>query len=320
MPHTLLLAGGVGGARMLRGLAVVLPEDELEVIVNTADDETFHGLHVSPDVDTLLYTLAGLVDRGQGWGVRGDTFRAMETLEKYGVPTWFRLGDADLGTHLFRSAELARGRTLTQITRAQARGLGVRTRIRPMSDDPVRTIIDTPSGPLAFQEYLVRGRARSRVRAVRFRGVRKARPAPGVLGSIRRAARIVIGPSNPFVSIGPILALPGVRRALRETRAPIVAVSPLIGGRPVKGPADKMMRGLGYPANPVGLSEVYADLADGMVLDANDEHFVRRLERRGISTRTLPILMNTEARARAVGAATLELADSIGRRPPRSRN
>ena len=314
MSHTLLLAGGVGGARMLRGLAGALSPDRLQVIVNTADDETFHGLHISPDVDTLLYTLARVVDRAQGWGIAGDSFQAMDMLAKYGVPTWFRLGDADLGTHLFRSAELARGRSLTRITQAQARGLGVKVRVRPMSDDPVRTIIETDRGRLNFQEYLVRERARGRVRAVRFRGIRSAKPAPGVLGTIARARRIVIGPSNPFVSIGPILSLPGVRAAVRRARAPVVAVSPLIGGRPVKGPADRMMRGLGFRSNPLGLADVYADLVDAMVVDERDAGFCARLVKRGVRVRSLPILMNTEARARAVADATLALADEVGTR------
>ncbi|MFP6663942.1 MAG: 2-phospho-L-lactate transferase [Deltaproteobacteria bacterium] len=319
MSRILLLAGGVGGARLLRGLAATVKHDQIEVIVNTADDDEFHGLHISPDVDTILYTLAGWVDRAQGWGIRGDTFRTMEALDAFGEDTWFRLGDRDLATHLFRTKELRRGRTLSQITRKQAKALGLRVHVRPMSDDRVRTIIYTPKGKLAFQEYLVRDRARSTVRRIVYDGIRKAEPAPGVLAAIERAGTIIIAPSNPFVSIGPILALRGVRTALRRANAPIVAVSPLIGGRPVKGPADRMMRGLGFRPTPTGLLSIYRGLIEGLVVDNADQRHLRAIEKTGIAARALPTLMNSKARAAAVARQALDLASELAERPKRPR-
>ncbi|MEO2169435.1 MAG: 2-phospho-L-lactate transferase [bacterium] len=319
MSRILLLAGGVGGARLLRGLAATVAHDQLEVIVNTADDDEFHGLHISPDVDTILYTLAGMVDRSQGWGIRGDTFRTMEALDAFGEDTWFRLGDRDLATHLFRTKELRRGRTLSQITREQTTAFGVKVRVRPMSDDRVRTIISTPKGKLAFQEYLVRDRARSAVRKISYSGVRKAAPAPGVLTAIKRAQVILIAPSNPFVSIGPILALPGVRSALRRAKAPVVAVSPLIGGRPVKGPADRMMRGLGFRPTPTGLLSIYRGLIDGLVVDNADVRHLHAIEKAGVEARVLPTLMNSTARGAAVARQALELASDLAEQPKRAR-
>lgn len=311
MTKTLLLAGGVGGARFLRGLSASLPSEELDVIVNTADDDTFHGLHVSPDVDTLLYTLAGKVDPAQGWGLRDDRFDTMDALEALGEDVWFRLGNRDLATHLFRTTSLQRGESLTRVTNRQREALGVKVRIRPMSDDRVRTIIHTPSGKLAFQEYLVRDRARSRVEKITYAGIRTARPAPGILQTIARADRILLAPSNPFVSIGPILALPGVRGALRQSRAPIVGVSPLIGGRTVKGPADRMMRGLGFAATPRGLVNVYKGLLDGLLLDEQDRKHQRGLLADGVAVECLPILMNTAAKSRQVAQAALAMAAGL---------
>jgi LPPG:FO 2-phospho-L-lactate transferase len=311
MTRTLLLAGGVGGARFLRGLAAEVPPDHLDVVVNTADDETFHGLHISPDVDTLLYTLAGKVDPAQGWGLRGDRFDTMDALEALGEDVWFRLGNEDLATHLFRTAALQRGETLSQVTERQREALGVPVRVRPMSDDRVRTVIHTPEGKLAFQEYLVRDRARSHVEKITYAGIRQARPAPGILQAIARAELILLAPSNPFVSIGPILALPGVRRALRRSKAPIIGVSPLIGGRTVKGPADRMMRGLGFEATPRGLVEIYRGLLDGLLLDQQDEEHRAALTRSGIAIECLPILMNTVARSRRVARAALAMAHHL---------
>jgi LPPG:FO 2-phospho-L-lactate transferase len=316
MIKTLLLAGGVGGARFLRGLAAALPADHLDVIVNTADDDTFHGLHVSPDVDTLLYTLAGKVDPAQGWGLRGDRFDTMDALAALGEDVWFRLGNQDLATHLFRTTALQRGESLTEVTRRQSEALGVAVRIRPMSDDRVRTIIHTPKGKLAFQEYLVRDRARSDVRKITYAGIRTAKPAPGILDTIARADLILIAPSNPFVSIGPILALPGVRGALRKARAPIIGVSPLIGGRTVKGPADRMMRGLGFAASPRGLVTIYKGLLDGLLLDEKDQKHQRGLVADGIAVECLPILMNTATKSRHVAQAALTMA-AVLRTPPR---
>lgn len=312
--EVVVLAGGVGAARLLRGLAPLRPASRLSVIVNTADDDVFHGLAVSPDVDTVLYTLAGLADGRRGWGLRGDTFGALSMLARYGRETWFRLGDRDLATHIFRTERLRAGASLSEVTAAQARALGVQTRVLPMTDDPVRTIVETAKGRRSFQEYLVRERARPRVHAIRYAGIRRARAAPGVVRSIERASAILFAPSNPFVSIGPILALPGVRTALRRAAAPVVAVSPLIGGRPVKGPADRMMRALGHEPSPIGLARIYGDLLDGLVIDRRDAAFTPRLRERGLAVACCDTLMPTAARAAAVARVALALAAAARRR------
>jgi len=312
--QVVVLAGGVGAARLLRGLAPLVTRGQLTVIVNTADDDRFYGLHVSPDVDTVLYTLAGLADPVRGWGLQGDTFHGLEALRRYEREVWFQLGDRDLATHVFRTSRLASGQTLSQITAHQARSLGVGARVLPMSDDPVRTIVETTGGKRSFQEYLVRDRARETVRSLVYSGARAARPAPGVRAALEEASLVVIAPSNPLVSIAPILAVPGIRQTLRRAGAPVVAVSPLIGGRPVKGPADKMMRALGVAPTPLGLAGFYADLLDAMVLDTADRAFVPRLAARGIASTCLDTLMRSQVRSTAVARAVLALGASLPRR------
>lgn len=313
--RVVLLAGGVGAARLLRGLSAELPSSALTVVVNTADDDVFHGLRVSPDIDTILYTLAGLADPGRGWGLRGDTFETIDAVGRYGTENWFRLGDRDLATHLFRTGEFESGRSLSEITRAQARALGVEVAVLPMSDQEVRTRIQTHSGTLSFQEYLVRERARPAVHAIRYAGLRTARPAPGVLEAILRADTVIIAPSNPFVSIAPILGLRGMRSTLRRTRAPVLAVSPLIGGRPVKGPADRMMRRLGFSPNPLGIADQYTPFLDGLLIDHADRRHVRRLESRGLLVATADILMNTQGRSVAVAREVLALCAALAAQP-----
>jgi LPPG:FO 2-phospho-L-lactate transferase len=313
-PRVAVLAGGVGAARLVRGLAALVPGERLTIVVNTGDDDVFHGLHVSPDIDTIVYTLSGLADVRRGWGLTGDSFDALGMLGRYGRETWFQLGDRDLGTHLFRSERLRAGDTLTAVTDTQRRALGVAPRILPMSDDPVRTIVETSAGRRSFQEYLVRDRARESVRAIRYTGARAARPAEGVLSAIEGASLVVIAPSNPFVSIGPILAVPGIRQALRRTDAPIVAVSPLIGGRTVKGPADRMMRALGHRPRPSGLARIYADFLDGMVIDDADHSFAAKLRNAGLGVAMLDTLMSSPVRSVAVARAVLELGAATERR------
>lgn len=311
--RVVVLAGGVGAARLLRGLAPRMAPGRLTVVVNTADDDVFHGLHVSPDVDTILYTLSGLSDPNRGWGLDGDTFSALRALARYGEETWFQLGDRDLATHLFRTERLRRGATLTEVTALQARALGVRVRVLPMCDQPVRTVIETTGGRRSFQEYLVRDRAREAVRSISYAGIRSSRPAPGVLAAIAEADAILFAPSNPFVSLGPILAVPGLRQGLRRAPAPVVAISPLIGGRPVKGPADRMMRAHGLTPSPLALADVYGDLLSGLVIDSSDRAFAPRLEARGLASAHLDILMRSPLRAAAVGDAALRLAASLRR-------
>ena len=272
------LAGGVGAARFLRGLVRVIDPGRLCVIVNTGDDEEFFGLHVSPDLDTVTYTLAGVVDQGKGWGLPNETFHCLEALGRYYADTWFGLGDADLATHLFRTQQLRQGQRLSQVTAAIARAWGVQAVLLPMSNDPVRTVVHTEAGALPFQEYFVKRRGEGRVTEVELRGIATAAPAPGVCEAIRTAQLVILPPSNPIVSIGPILALPGVREALRETAAPVVAVSPLVAGKPVKGPADRLLSGLGIEVSVTGVASLYQDFLDTFVIDTQDASQRARLE------------------------------------------
>ncbi|MBV8952012.1 MAG: 2-phospho-L-lactate transferase [Actinobacteria bacterium] len=269
------LAGGVGAARFLRGLVRVVAPEDVVVIVNTADDDVFHGLHVSPDLDSVTYTLAGAEHPEQGWGLAGETFAAMDAMERYGAPTWFRLGDRDLATHLHRTELLRAGATLTEATERITQAWGIRSRLLPMSDDPVSTRITvrTASGAtteLRMQEWFVRERCEPPVVSVRFEGAATARPAPGVLDALERADTVLICPSNPVISIGPILAVPGVRDVLRRRRARVVGVSPIIDGAPVKGPADRLMGPLGIEVSCAGVARAYADVCGTLVIDAGD--------------------------------------------------
>ncbi len=297
------LAGGVGAARFLSGF----PQDDLIVIVNTADDTQLHGLHISPDVDTVTYTLAGLAHLRQGWGLQGDTFHCLDALGRLGGDTWFRLGDRDLATHLYRTRRLSQGATLTQVTGEIARALGVRAAILPMTDQPVRTIVRTPAGRLDFQTYFVRRRHRDRVLGVRFAGVRRARPAPGVLRALQQARAVLVCPSNPIISIGPILALPGMRAALRALRAPVIAVSPLIAGRALKGPAADMMKGMRLRPDALGVAQLYRDFVDVLVLDRADAGLAASVERLGIRPVVANTLFDTPRRRRSLARRILRL-------------
>ena len=301
-----MLAGGVGAARFLRGLRSLLDPARLTIIVNTADDETFFGLHVSPDLDTVTYTLAQRVDPRQGWGIAGDTFDCLSALQRYYSNAWFRLGDGDLATHIFRTDALRRGRSLTRVTATIAARHGVRQRILPMSDQPVRThIVVAGRGSLPFQDYLVKGRGRGRVRRVRFAGIRAARPAPGVLSALRRADAIILPPSNPIVSIQPILALPGVRDTLRRRRRRTAAVSPLVRGLPIKGPLDRMLRGLGLEVSAVGVAKLYRDFVDLFVLDQRDAALAPRIAALGMRTLVTDTIMRSPAQSRRLARAVL---------------
>lgn len=299
-----VLAGGVGAARFLRGLCLAVDPARLTIVVNTGDDETFFGLHVSPDIDTITYTLAGRTDARQGWGIGGDSFRCLEALRRYYPETWFQLGDLDLATHIFRTDALGRGATLSQVTAAVARGHGLRMRIIPMSDDRVRTFVHVRGqGALPFQRYLVRGRGRGVVRRIELRGAARARPARGVLAALRQAEAVLIPPSNPMVSIGPILALRGVRAALRQTRARVAAISPLVGGRPIKGPLDRMLRGLGLEVSSVGVAHLYRDIADCFVLDRADAGLAPRVAALGLRPVVTNTIMRTASDARHLAIA-----------------
>ena len=288
-----LLAGGTGGTKLAHGFALMGQRVELTVIANVGDDAEIHGLHVSPDIDALLYTLAGLIDTERGWGVRGDTFTAHAMLERYGEPAWFTVGDADLATHAERTRRMRKGASLTDATAAMATALGITIRILPATDDRYRTIIETDEGPLDFQDYFVRLRQEPEVRAVRFEG--DARPTAAMLGAIGNADLVVIGPSNPLVSIGPILALPGVRDAVKTSHAPKIAVSPIIAGRALKGPADRMLASLGHEVTAVGVARLYSGLVDRFVVDEADAGLRPEIEVLGLAVDVLPTVMRSDA-------------------------
>src|SRR5688500_11801655 len=261
-----LLAGGTGGTKLAHGFTLLDPPVELTVIANVGDDFELHGLRVSPDVDALLYTLGGLIDADRGWGIRGDTMTAHAMFERYGEPAWFAVGDADLATHVERTRRLADGQSLTDATAAMATALGIGARILPATDDRFRTMLETVGGPLAFQDCSVRRHQAPKVTAVSSEGAATARPTPAVLAALAGADLVVIGPSNPLVSTGPILALAGVRPALAATPAPRVAVSPIVAGRALKGPAARMLVSLGHESTAVGVGRMYVGLVDGPVL------------------------------------------------------
>jgi len=289
------LAGGVGASRLLYGITKLIPPEKLTIIVNTGDDIEMHGLHISPDVDTVVYMLAGVIEESRGWGVRGDTFHCLEMLGRYGCETWFKLGDRDLATHIYRTMLLRRGIPLSTITDKIRKMLGVKSRVIPMTDDRVETWIITDVGEMHFQEYYVKRRFRDRVLGVVYRGIRDARPAPGVLEALRGAKAVVLCPSNPIVSIGPILALKGVREALMECEAEKVAVSPFVGSKPVKGPADRLMEGLGLEPSAYGVARLYADFLDKFVLDRRDIALKEKIEALGVEVVVADTLMKTPA-------------------------
>jgi LPPG:FO 2-phospho-L-lactate transferase len=273
-----VLTGGTGGTKLVQGLQQVVAPAELTVIVNTGDDVEWWGLHVSPDVDSVLYGLAGLLSTERGWGVEGDSFRCLERMRGLGQESWFSLGDLDLATHLTRTALLRAGKALSEATAELAARMGISARVLPMSDDRVATVLETGKGTLNFQEYFVRERYQVAVHAVRFKGAETARPAPGVLESIASAEAIVFAPSNPVTSIGPILAVPGVRDALQSTRAPIAAVSPIVGGAAVSGPAGELMKMKGWPSSIAGVVAAYQDFLDVLVADSVDEASAKQLD------------------------------------------
>jgi LPPG:FO 2-phospho-L-lactate transferase len=277
------LAGGVGAARFLDGLTRVIAPERVYVIGNTADDAEIHGLHISPDLDTVTYTLAGLANAQHGWGLRGDSFRCLEALGRLGADTWFQLGDLDLATHLFRTARLRAGVSLAEVTAEITAALKIRSTLVPMSNEPVRTRICTPSGELEFQTYFVKRRARDRVTAMRFEGASDASPAPGLLDAIANAEAIIICPSNPFISVGPILAIPGVREALKLRRDKVAAISPIVGGKALKGPASKMMKSMQLRSSAAEVAKLYVDFAGVFILDEVDGKQAPQVEALGMS-------------------------------------
>jgi LPPG:FO 2-phospho-L-lactate transferase len=300
-----VLAGGVGGARFLRGLWRRTDPRRLTVIGNTGDDEEFFGLHVAPDLDTVLYTLTGQADPDRGWGLSDETFSCLRALGRLGEPTWFQLGDRDLATHLWRTQRLREGWPLSRVTRELARRHGLAATLLPMSDDRVRTFVHTERGRLPFQTYLVRQRGRGRVRRIEVSGAARARPAPGVLGAIARSRAILLAPSNPLVSVGPILAVPAIRRALARRGAPAAAICPLVGGRPIRGPLHRMLRGLGLEVSPRGVARLYTDLIDLFVLDGADARWAPRVRALGMRVLVTDTVMRGPADAGRLATAVL---------------
>lgn len=302
------LTGGTGGAKLIEGLAAVIDPAELTIVCNTGDDCVVHGLHVSPDIDTITYTLAGLGDSDKGWGLRGDTFIALEQLRRLGNESWFRLGDMDLATHIMRTRLLREERRLSEITDRIRSALGVAARILPMSDDRIETRVETSKGEISFQEFFVRERWVPEVLAVRFAGAEASRPAPGVLESIRAAAAIIICPSNPITSIGPILAVPGIRAALEKGESPVVGVSPIIGGTAISGPAHKLLRASGRPASALGVAQLYRGFLRRFIVAAEDEKIAAELRRLQIETRCTDIRMRSLQDKKRLAAEVLAWA------------
>jgi len=304
------LAGGVGAARFLNGLVRAVPASDVVAVVNTADDEEFHGLYVSPDLDSVTYTLAGASNAAQGWGLEGESFAALEALERYGVDTWFRLGDKDIATHLYRTQRLRAGATLTEVTAEITRAWGLELTLLPMTDDPVRTRITVERAggateEIAMQRWFVGERSESPVVSVRFDGAGQARPAPGVLEALRTADTIVICPSNPVISIGPILSVPGIRDALVARRERVIAISPIVGGAPVKGPADRLMAPLGIDVSCVGVARAYRDICSTLVIDAVDEQRAADVEAAGVRAIVTDTMMRSPEVATQLARHTL---------------
>ena len=306
-----VLAGGVGAARFLEGLVRVVPPADVVAVVNVGDDLEIAGLHVSPDVDTVTYTLAGLVNPGTGWGLRDDTSAALERLRDLGGAAWFHLGDRDLGTHLYRTQRLREGAPLSAISGEIARAAGLACTITPATDGRLRTLVQTDDGAmLPFQEYFVQRRQQDVVRAIRFEGAESSEPAPGVDEAIMRARAIIVAPSNPFLSIDPVLAVPGLRDCLLTAAAPIVAVSPVIAGRAVKGPTAALLESLGHDVSAVGVARLYQDLIDAFVLDEQDAALVPRIEgETGVTCHVVQTLMQGLPEKEALAGATLVAAD-----------
>ncbi len=300
------LAGGVGAARFLQGLLAAHRPSDITIISNVGDDAEFFGLHVSPDIDVVLYHLSGLADEERGFGLRGDTFNVLDAISRYGYDTWFRLGDRDLATCITRTDLFRRGLTLSQATTEIAAALLVPARITPVTDDPLRTKIRTDSGVLDFQEFFVKQRTEGATREVIYAGAEAARPAPGVLEAISEASAVILTPSNPLVSIGPILAVPGVRDALRETKAKIGAVSPIVGGKTIKGPADRMMRDQGLEASALGVARLYAGFLDVFVIDDVDVALAPEIEALGLEVAVTDTIMSSMEKKAALARTVLE--------------
>jgi LPPG:FO 2-phospho-L-lactate transferase len=306
-----LLAGGTGGAKLAHGFQMVLPPGDLSVVVNVADDAEHHGLLVCPDLDTIMYTLAGMANREQGWGVAGDTFTAMALLARYGAETWFRIGDADLASHVRRAQLMAGGAALADATATMAAALGVPSHLVPATNDRLRTRLTTDAGELDFQAYFVQRGQRDEVRAVRFDGADAARPSPEALVALAAAELVVIGPSNPIVSIAPILAIPGMREALTASPAPRLGVSGIVAGRALRGPADRMLASLGHESSALGVARLYTGLVERFVIDEADAALAPAIEALGMAVSVLPTVMRDDDDRARLARALVELGEGM---------
>lgn len=308
-----VLAGGVGGAKLTLGLYRTMNPEDLTIIANTGDDIVMHGLHVSPDPDILIYTLAGAVNPETGWGFQGESFRVAEGLKAYGRAVWFNLGDRDIATHIHRTAMLKEGATLSEALDSIRRALGVTARILPMSDDYVPTMLDTDEGRMHLQDYFVRRRCEPGLRAIVFENIAAARAAPGVVEAIAQGDAIVVAPSNPLISIGPILAVPGLREALRRGREHVVAVCPLVAGKSLKGPSDKMLAELGHEASALGVAKLYRDFCGTMVIDDSDSDAKPAIEALGVKAVVCPTIMRSVSDKETLAREVLRIAGAIVR-------
>ena len=305
-PSVVTLAGGVGAAKLLTGLIRAHPPGEQLAVVNTADDTVLHGLHVSPDLDTVVYTLAGAVNPKTGWGLSGETWQAMDALDRYGGITWFRLGDRDLATHLFRTHRLGQGADLATVTAEISAAWGLKLAVLPVTNDRIETKVTTvDEGEIGFQDYFVRRRHDVAVTAIRVAGLEDAEPAPGLIEALASARTIIIAPSNPIVSIGPVLAVPGVQQSVAARRDAVVAVSPIVGGAALKGPADRLMRELGHECSVVGVARLYRDLAATLVIDVADAHLADDVEATGMTCVVAPTVMDGIDSATALAGTVL---------------
>ena len=302
-----VLSGGTGGAKFVDGLRQVVPPEDLTIIVNTGDDLVWWGLYASPDLDSITYVLAGLLSKERGWGVTGDTFQCLQAMDQLGQPIWFHTGDRDLAVHLMRTQLLAQGKTLTEATAEIAGKLGVTARILPMSNSRVETRVLTPVGDLSFEEYFVQRWYQDPVESVRFAGAAEAEPAPGVLEAIREASLVLLAPSNPVTSIGPIVAVPGIRDALRETKASVAAVSPIVGGAAVSGPAGILMTSQGLPVSIAGVAQAYADFLDVLIADTRDATNAEQLGKSGFRVHCTNTIMRSAAEKAALARFVLEV-------------
>jgi len=303
----LALAGGVGGAKLALGLRDILDEESLAIVVNTGDDEEFFGLHVSPDLDTVMYTLGGIANPDTGWGISGETFRSLNRLRQYGVDTWFNLGDLDMATHIRRTQLLGQGNTLSEVTNSLCSSLGIAHSIFPMTDDTLKTIVITEISEMSFQEYFVKNRCDPRVISLRFDSPSECSPSPGFVTALNESDLLVFCPSNPFLSVDPILAVPGVRKKIENFRGARIAVSPIVGGEAIKGPAGKILRELGHEVSCVGVAKRYIDLCDVFIIDNVDADLASTIEKLGMRVVVTNTIMNNDQEKRTLAREILSL-------------